>query len=273
MSISAIARVLAVGWNTVKRWLDRARDACKAFSDHQTQAFELAEPQADEIRTFVVSKDKVTWVLSLLETTSRLWVSVVVGARSYGNVKLLFRDALPRSVWRKMPLITTDGFEPYEWAIRTMFKRWCIYGQVIKTYRKGRVSKVERRLVIGSRKQLKDALEQSEDSSELDTAFIERHNLTVRQGSAYLHRRTTRHARTRENLDGHLALLQCYYNFVRPHMSLKYGPECWTPAMQAGLARKRLSSRQIFESLPSLRFLCALVLSVRSSRSFGKIAA
>ena len=41
-------------------------------------------------------------------------------------------------------------------------------------------------------------------------------------------------------------MLRCYYNFIRPHRALKFGPEIRTPAMQAGLATKRLSFRDIF---------------------------
>ena len=44
-------------------------------------------------------------------------------------------------------------------------------------------------------------------------------------------------------------LLRCYYNFVRPHGALKFGRETRTPAMQAGLVSRRLTFRDIFESL------------------------
>ena len=74
-----------------------------------------------------------------------------------------------------------------------------------------------------------------EDSSTLNTSFIERLNLTIRQGSAYLRRRSPCHARAKETLEDHLELLRCYYNFVRPHRALKFGRETRTPAMQAGL--------------------------------------
>ena len=47
------------------------------------------------------------------------------------------------------------------------------------------------------------------------TTRIERLNLTIRQGSAYLSRRTLSHARATDTLDAHLELLRCYYNFVR----------------------------------------------------------
>jgi hypothetical protein len=52
------------------------------------------------------------------------------------------------------------------------------------------VVKVGTKLVIGSEWRLEDALEDSEDSTKLNTAFIERLNLTIRQGSAYLNRRS-----------------------------------------------------------------------------------
>jgi hypothetical protein len=88
----------------------------------------------------------------------------------------------------------------------------------------------------------------SEDSNTLNTSFVEQHNLTIRQGCAYLQRKTSCHARNEECLDDSLALLQCYYNFIRPHLSLRFGDELRTPAMQGGLVSKRLSFREIFTS-------------------------
>ena len=53
-------------------------------------------------------------------------------------------------------------------------------------------------------------------------------------------------ARWKERLEDHLELLRCYYNFVRPHMALKFGREMRTPAIQAGLTTRRLTLREIF---------------------------
>ena len=69
------------------------------------------------------------------------------------------------------------------------------------------------------------------------------------QSSAYLARRTLSHARATDTLDVHLELLRCYYNFVRPHRALRFGRETRTPAMQAGLATRRLTLRDIFVSV------------------------
>jgi hypothetical protein len=81
----------------------------------------------------------------------------------------------------------------------------------------------------------------------LNTSFVERLNLTIRQGSAYLGRRTICHARWRERLEEHLELFRCYYNFISTHRALKFGREVRTPAMQAGLTRRQLMFRGIFE--------------------------
>jgi hypothetical protein len=112
---------------------------------------------------------------------------------------------------------------------------------VIKTRRNDRIIKVERKTLIGDSWRFEETLRDSEHSSKLNTSFVERLNLTIRQGSAYLFRRTICHARRKECLKDHLELLRCYYNFVRPHRALKFGPEVRTPAIQAGLTTRRLT--------------------------------
>ena len=51
------------------------------------------------------------------------------------------------------------------------------------------------------------------------------------------------------------------HNFVKPHRALKFGKELRTPAMQEGLARRRLSFRAVFCSHAIIRpRLCAVLL-------------
>jgi IS1 family transposase len=94
----------------------------------------------------------------------------------------------------------------YERVIGQVFGPVCVYGQVIKTRRDNRIVKVERRSVMAAGWRLEERLRESEDSSTLNTSFIERLNLTIRQGSAYLCRRTICHARWKERLESHLEL-------------------------------------------------------------------
>jgi hypothetical protein len=60
----------------------------------------------------------------------------------------------------------------------------------------------------------------------------------------------------------------CYYNFVRPHRALRFGREVRTPAVQAGLTKRRLTFRQIFSSRMVLvalgGFLVVFVFSTAS---------
>ena len=173
-------------------------------------------------------------------------------------------------IWNMSPLIATDGFAFYAKVVRRVFGPACLYGQVIKTRRNDRIVKVERRAVIGAAWRLEKALRDSEDSSKLNTSFIERLNLTIRQGSAYLFRRTICHARWKERLEDHLELLRCYYNFVRPHRALKFGREVRTPAMQAGLTTRRLTFREIFSATNDILECCDMSRSCSSIRHFGR---
>jgi hypothetical protein len=47
-----------------------------------------------------------------------------------------------------------------------------------------------------------------------------------------------------------LEILRGYYNFIKPHMSLRFGGVCRTPAMQVGCAKRRLTWRQILSWVP-----------------------
>jgi IS1 family transposase len=181
----------------------------------------------------------------------------------------LFRDIAERANPEDIPLITTDGFEFYERVIGQVFGPACVYGQVVKTRRNNRIVKVERRAVIGTEGRFEQRLQQSEDSSTLNTSFIERLNLTIRQESAYLCRRTICHARWRQRLEGHLELLRCYYNLVRPHRALRFGREIRTPAMQAGLIGKRLTLHEMFWSGSVFLASCEMLVFVYFEPSFS----
>ena len=111
--------------------------------------------------------------------------------------------------FERLPLIVTDGFDFYEKVVRRVFGPAALYGQVLKTRRNDRIVNVERRELMGASWRFEEVLNNSEDSSTLNTSFIERMNLTIRQGSAYLSRRTLPHARSEEKLEEHLELLRC----------------------------------------------------------------
>ena len=247
---SAIARIERLSWNTVARWLERAAAAAGRFNRTTTRGLVIRELQLDELSTFLSAKKRKTWVFAGIEVWSRLWLATLVGPRTYRNTKRFVREMTDGARREGFPLITTDGFKFYAPAIRLVFGPACVLGQVIKKVKKNRVVRVATKLIIGSQWRLEEALLASEDSTKLNTAFIERLNLTIRQGSAYLNRRSPCHARKKRTLEEGLELLRCHYNFCRKHSSLRFGREVRTPAMQAGLATRKLSFRDIFTARP-----------------------
>jgi IS1 family transposase len=142
------------------------------------------------MRTIIHDKGQPIWIFATIEFWSRFWPATVVGRRSYRNTLAVFRKISIRTNLERVPLIATDGFAFCAKASRRVFGPACLYGQVLKTRSKARIVKVERRAVIGAPWRWEEALAESEDSSKLNTPFIERLNLTIRQGSAYLFRRT-----------------------------------------------------------------------------------
>jgi hypothetical protein len=176
---------------------------------------------------------------------------LVVGRRSYRNTHSLINDTLARGIIVGIALTTTDGFKFYERVIGRHFGAACVYGQVVKTWRKDRVTMVERRPVIGTRRRLDQALECSEDSVRLNTAYIERLNPTLRRSVSYLTRRSPGHARCSVRLTHHLDLARSHDNFLRPHGGLRFGHEIRTPAMVAGLRERVPSFREIFAPAPT----------------------
>jgi hypothetical protein len=93
-------------------------------------------------------------------------------------------------------------------------------------------------------------LKQSGVGKVINTAFIERLNLSIRQGVAALGRKVTSLAKTDDGLRNQLSLWRAYYNFCLPHSTLRLllpepqptkgngSPIKWqlrTPAMAANL--------------------------------------
>jgi IS1 family transposase len=235
-----------VNWKTVDRWLSRATSAACRFNHQEIKGVPLIEIQADELRTFAPKKTRATWIFTSIEVCSRLWISTVVGRRSYQNTSALLNDTVARGRLVGRPLITTDGFKFYASVVRKLFGVACVYAQVIKTLRKDRVVRVDVHPVIGTPRKIDEALEHSEDSRRINTAYIERLNLTLRRSVAYLARRSPGHARSTKRLSHQLDLLRYYYNFCRRHMSLRFGSETRTPAMQAGLSSRPYRFHDIF---------------------------
>jgi IS1 family transposase len=155
-----------------------------------------------------------------------------------------------------LPLFTSDGLNLHFYALTAHFGHWrevgrrgrkafrwqvaagLIYGQVKKRYRRRKLVKVSPVMRLGTQAALTVALQQLGFSGRLNTAFIERVNLTVRHGVAALARRTWATSQQASQLLAHLEWWRAYYHFVRPHASLRLG--LMQPRERGG---KRLAQR------------------------------
>ena len=217
--------------------------------------FEIIALQADELCTFIGNQSRATWWCAAIEVCSRLWAGSVLGRRASRNATAVLTDVILRGRVVGFPLIATEGFEYSVGVSERLFGSACVDGHVLKTRRNDRVVRVERRRRIGTAGRLKAALWESEDSETLHTSFGGRLNLTIRQGSASVRRRAPCHARGADQLHGHVDLLRCSYNFIRPHRALKFGRETRTPAMQAGLVNAPMNWSDIFTA-PAALYAC-----------------
>jgi hypothetical protein len=133
-----------------------------------------------------------------------------------------------------------------------------LYAQVVKTVRRRRLVRVRSRVVFGTLAAVQQVL--AACGWQINTAFIERINLSVRHHVAAGDRRVSTLCKHEVGLHQQLALFQIYYNFCLPHVSLRQplphlvpthgtgSVKQWrpcTPAMAAGLTDRVGSLREI----------------------------
>ena len=217
------------------------------------------------------------WVWVAMEATTKIVPVIRLGPRTlemaYAVVHELRQRLQPGSA---LPVFSSDGLRLYFYALTAHFGHWIwpdggrkriwqpaadfMYGQVQKFQRRRRLVKVERVMLWGSVQALAHRLKAAGLSGRLNTAFVERLNLTLRQGVALLTRRTWSVAQHATELALSVQWWRLYYHFVRYHEALRverfasqpcegkpaarhYRPQ--TPAMAAGLTSRRWTVLQL----------------------------
>ena len=130
--------------------------------------------------------------------------------------------------------------------------------QVVNTVRRRRLVRVSHRVVFATREAVEQVL--AACGWQIQTAFIERVNLSIRQHVAAVGRRVATLCKGEDGLRQQLALYHGYYNFCLPHASLRQPlPQSlptngtgsakqwrpWTPAMAAGLTDRVWTLREV----------------------------
>jgi hypothetical protein len=96
--------------------------------------------------------------------------------------------------------------------------------QVVKQYRRKRVVRVKHWVVFGTMGAIEQVL--SVCGWKINTAFVERLNLDIRQRVAAIGRRVNTRCKGEDGLQHQLAFFHVYHNFVLPHASLRQPLPC-----------------------------------------------
>jgi IS1 family transposase len=248
LALGAAVRVFGHGEATITRWRDRAAQHADRMHRQFLHGLHLPHLQLDEIRTRLRARERVTW----------LWLALDLGPRTQHTAHTLVHTVRAVLAPACIPVITTDGLRLYFYAITAHFGQWVearrrrrwqvhpavLYGQLHKRYQRRRLVRIKYQMQCGSRRALRPSLRALGWSGTLQTAFVERVNLTVRQSVAALTRRTWATAQTTTGLHRQVAWWRAYYHFSRPHCSLRQHGRARTPAMAAGLTAHRWTVRE-----------------------------
>lgn len=210
-----------------------------------------------------------TWIWRAFAPEFRLRLASLVGNRNLYSARRLLRK-IQGCLDGSLPLFTSDSLPHYADVLLEFFGQWqkpkptglpgrpckpqrvpsfdLRYAQVHKERQGGHVVKVTRSIIFGKRRTVEGqaaSLKRADGSEgQINTAYIERDNLTLRQELRRLTRKTSGFSKNRRELQHALDFIDAHDNFVKPHSSLRLktpsGANChWvrrTPAMAAGIS-------------------------------------
>ncbi len=261
VDISVVVRVFGHCEETVVRGLERAGDHAALLHDLYFRDLAIDHLQVDELYAKVRQAPDKHWLWAVIDPRPKIVPSVWFGKRTTADAQHFVHDVVGRLAADCVPLFTTDGLRQYFWALTAHFGFWrllprhrkptwfvhpdLLYGQLKKfrVYRK--LKYVVTAGLCGTRQMIRERLQSLGYSGTINTAYIERFNLTLRQMVAPLTRKTWSLAQSPEHLMRHVEWARAYYHFARVHSSLTLGTDIpkaqreRTPAMAAGLTDHR----------------------------------
>jgi hypothetical protein len=261
LGIRATARVFEVDANTVLHWLVEAAEQLRAFSAYFLCDLHLEQLQLDEMYAVLrarkvgeINDDEAIkrlerspyWVWTVMDPHNKLLVVVDVGCRTLAMAQHVVHQVTQVLAPGCVPLFLTDGLKDYGTALLTHFGYWMqpgrrqdkgprpkprwmplpalLYAQVVKSYRRRRLVSVTHRVVFGTRLAIEQILARC--GWTINTAFVERLNLDIRQCVAAVGRRVNTLCQGEAGLRDQGALFQVYHNFVLPHASVRQALPC-----------------------------------------------
>jgi len=295
LGIRAVARVFEVDPNTVLQWLVEAAAHLRTFSQYFLHDIRVTQVQLDElcallsaVKTGEVSAAEAVERLSrsphgvwaAIDPVTKLLLTVDIGDRTLAMAQRVVHQVVQVLAPGWVPLFLTDGFKAYTTALLTHYGQWVqparqraqgpapkprwmplptlLYAQVVKTVRRRRLVRVSHRVVFGTLEAVQQVL--AACGWQINTAFIERVNLSMRQHVAAVGRRVSTLCKGEDGVRQQLGLSHTYYNFCLPHTSVRQplpqplptngsgSATQWrpcTPAMAAGLTDHVWTLREV----------------------------
>lgn len=265
-----IARALYHDEETVARWIERAGKQAKLLHEYYFHDLTIDYLQLDELQTKIRAYPrKKVWLWAAIDPTTKIVpvLTLSVGGRKTEDAMRFIHELVLRLHPSCVPLFTSDGLRQYFWALTAHFGHWILeprkhalswvvdarllYGQLKKKRSRYKLKVIKTKVMCGDKRDFRNTLTDQGFTPTINTSYIERFNLTLRQLVSALKRRTWALAQTREALLNQLEWSRAYYHFVRFHSSLALGQEVpWaqrgrTPAMAAGLTNHRWRSLDI----------------------------
>jgi IS1 family transposase len=271
VDLSGIAFVLDVTEESVLLWLQRAAHKAEQINEQLLRDLPVTQVQLDEMWNFVArkrakeadtdkespqeSQDGRQWIWISYAPQCCLMLAAFVGPRTFESALALIQRTA-RAVLG-VPCFFSDGFSCYLPALIACFHTLktfprtgkpgrprnpvmevhpdLVYAQIVKDKEGGRLKTLSERVVCGAER-LK-ALGLS-----ISTNLLERLNLTLRHALAPLARKGWSFCKDREQLRRRVTFYQAFYNFGRPHQSLRL-PLAEPPVAPVGLIQRKWMHR------------------------------
>jgi IS1 family transposase len=208
------------------------------------------------------------WIWTAIDTTTRLIVCFLIGDRTLEDARKFLIDLVSRT--EELPLFTSDELPHYADGLKELFHKLVPpeptgrpgrprntekiidehldYATVHKTREKGRIVKVETKIVFGSPERIEKRLEELPGKT-INTSYVERSNLNWRMWDAHLIRKSLMFAKSFRWLKAKFAICIGFYNFIRPHETLSRGDDrifrANTPAMAAGITEHQWTIKEL----------------------------
>ena len=248
MGIRAISRVTGLHQATVLNILETAGEKAAACLDANVRGIVSELVQADEIHSFVYSKqmntdatdidygDRLTFLA--IAKVSKLIISAFVGERIRENAEAFMNDLKTRMTGQFQ--LTTDNWRIYsgmDGSVRSVFGESVDYATETKYFAK-REYWLPRRLVGIRRHRLIG----QPDMKKATTAHVERTNLSVRTFNRRFTRCTFGYSKKLKNHKHAVALFCWHFNFCRKHSA--HG---MTPAQNQGVTDHQWTVSELLE--------------------------